>query len=50
LRPDRFRIDTVPDRVSSRIDPWKGMTRRSRSLAPARERLARLAEESAARR
>lgn len=46
LRPARYTISTVPRRIAAREDPWKGMTRRARSLANARERLARLIDEA----
>ena len=36
LRPDRWTVKTVGDRIDSEGDPWKGMNRRARAL-PARD-------------
>jgi bifunctional non-homologous end joining protein LigD len=45
LRPSSFTIKTVLDRVSDGVDPWAGMTRRSRSLSEPRRRLDRMRSE-----
>jgi len=42
LRPDRFTMRSIFARLTRRPDPWKNIGRRARSLATARERLARL--------
>jgi bifunctional non-homologous end joining protein LigD len=42
LGPRDFTVATVFRKIARRDDPWKGMRRRARSLAPARERLDRL--------
>ena len=36
LRPDRWTVKTIGARVEAEGDPWRGMSRRARSL-PARE-------------
>ncbi|MGH2694917.1 MAG: DNA polymerase domain-containing protein, partial [Actinomycetota bacterium] len=41
-RPSTFTIKTVLDRVSEGLDPWRGMTRRAKSLGEPRRRLDRL--------
>jgi bifunctional non-homologous end joining protein LigD len=46
LRPARFHLRNVPERLASAGDPWKGMGRNSRALT---EPAARLAEMEAAR-
>jgi bifunctional non-homologous end joining protein LigD len=36
LKPDRWTVKTIGDRIDSEGDPWKGMGRRARSLPGAR--------------
>ncbi len=38
LKPDRWTIKTIAERVESEADPWKGMARRARGLPGARAR------------
>jgi bifunctional non-homologous end joining protein LigD len=45
LRPSRFTIRSILDRLERNEDPWKDLRRRGRSLSQARKRLAALAEE-----
>lgn len=42
VRPSTFTIKTMLDRVSEGLDPWRGMTRRAKSLDEPRRRLDRL--------
>jgi bifunctional non-homologous end joining protein LigD len=44
LRPSRFTITSILDRLERTDDPWKDLRRRGRSLSQARKRLAALAE------
>jgi bifunctional non-homologous end joining protein LigD len=44
LRPSRFTIASILDRLERTDDPWKDLRRRGRSLSQARKRLAALAE------
>jgi bifunctional non-homologous end joining protein LigD len=39
LRPDRWTIETVPGRLATTGDPWRGMARRARSVTARRARL-----------
>ena len=34
LRPDRWTVDSVGERLDAEGDPWKGMARRARALPP----------------
>ena len=34
LKPDRWTVKTIGDRVDAEGDPWKGMNRRARKLPP----------------
>jgi bifunctional non-homologous end joining protein LigD len=45
LRPSRFTIRSILDRLERSEDPWKDLRRRGRSLSQARKRLAALAEQ-----
>jgi bifunctional non-homologous end joining protein LigD len=45
LRPDRFTLRSIFGRLARRPDPWKSIGRRARSLAAARQRLARLLQQ-----
>ncbi len=45
LRPSRFTIHSIFERLEGDADPWRGMGRRSRSLAAARKRLERIHAE-----
>jgi bifunctional non-homologous end joining protein LigD len=50
LRPDRFTIKTIGERLERVADPWKGIQRRGRSLTRARDRLDALMRERQASR
>lgn len=43
LRPDRFTLHTLPERLRRVGNPWAGMTRRSHSLGRSRRQLERIA-------
>jgi bifunctional non-homologous end joining protein LigD len=50
LRPDRWTIATMPERLKRLGDPWAGMPRRGRSLVARRERLSMLLASAVGRR
>jgi bifunctional non-homologous end joining protein LigD len=48
LRPDRFTVRTIPDRITATGDPWAGMSHGAHGLAKAGERMRALDAERAA--
>jgi bifunctional non-homologous end joining protein LigD len=42
LAPERFTLETVPQRLKRRGDPWGEMARQRHALGPARRRLGKL--------